>query len=398
MIPKTIEKQHVLQALEEIDHDGYDSRYTSTKHDLSYNGKLYPPKYVVSRSAYYAEGTAYPLSKFSGGPETNSFLKSRGFSTVEKAGQKSEANFWIFQGSPKIYDIVGALRDNAVKTWSVKAHKSKIKTGDKVILWSTGADSGCYALGTVSSDVENRTDDPSELKYYYDTPVSGASDRVEIRVDYNFCDNPILKTKLMDVSSFEDFNGGNQGTNFTATKEQYDTILSSVSVEVSGIRVSKSIYDAVLEERTAIDSILADETFKGGERESIVKTRIGQGKYREMLKSVWDSKCAVTGCDMTEILIASHIKPWSESDEGEKVDPYNGLLLTPNLDKLFDQHRISFDDEGTVIIPDSIPPYTQIQLGLRPGMKISKLHDRHKPYLEHHRAKFYEQQEKAKRV
>src|SRR5690554_2155181 len=55
-------------------------------------------------------------------------------------------NYWIFQGNPNIFDFKTALRDEVLTSWTVTAHKDKIKTGDKVILWITGNKSGCYAL------------------------------------------------------------------------------------------------------------------------------------------------------------------------------------------------------------------------------------------------------------
>jgi len=143
-----------------------------------------------------------------------------------------------------------------------------------------------------------------------------------------------------------------------------------------------------IEERDEIEKLLAMTDLKGANRETVVKTRVGQGKFRELLKVVWSNKCAVTGCDITDILIASHIKPWAESNENEKVDPYNGLLLTPNLDKLFDQYMISFDDDGVIMIPESISNYSKIQLGIRNGMKIVGLSEQHKLYLKAHRLKF----------
>ena len=77
------------------------------------------------------------------------------------------------------------------------------------------------------------------------------------------------------------------------------------------------------------------------ERESIVKSRIGQGQFRESLLDYW-STCAVTGCQEPKLLRASHIKPWSKSEVTERLSLYNGLLLSPTLDICFDSGFISF--------------------------------------------------------
>jgi hypothetical protein len=64
-----------------------------------------------------------------------------------------EPNYWVFQGNPSQYDIAGSLRNGQLATWMVKAHKSAIRIGDKVILWVSGSGGGCFALATVASEV-----------------------------------------------------------------------------------------------------------------------------------------------------------------------------------------------------------------------------------------------------
>ncbi|TXG36971.1 MrcB family domain-containing protein [Seonamhaeicola maritimus] len=141
---------------------------------------------------------------------------------------KQKTNYWVFQGNPKIYNVTNSLQDNALTTWSVKAHKDKIKKGDKVIIWVTGDVSGCYALAKVTSSVYNAFDDDSQTKYYTDKSLNIKSDRVNIEVEYNITQSPILKSDLSEFNSFEDFKGGNQGTNFSATRQQYSTILKLI--------------------------------------------------------------------------------------------------------------------------------------------------------------------------
>ena len=79
------------------------------------------------------------------------------------------------------------------------------------------------------------------------------------------------------------------------------------------------------------------------EKWAIVKQRIGQGAFRKQLMEKWKG-CSVTGYEQSEILVASHIKPWSESSDEEKLDTNNGLLLVANLDKAFDQGLITFEN------------------------------------------------------
>lgn len=86
------------------------------------------------------------------------------------------------------------------------------------------------------------------------------------------------------------------------------------------------------------------------DRATLVMARLGQGKYRKELLALWDGKCAVTGCAASEVLRASHAKPWRISDNGERLDPHNGLPLVANLDALFDAGLIGFDNDGKMRI------------------------------------------------
>lgn len=141
----------------------------------------------------------------------------------------TEVNYWVFQGNPKYYDIVKSIQDENLKTWSVKAHKDKIKKGDKFILWATGPQSGCYALGEIISDVFEGINDDVELQYYLTEDDNSPNNRVQISITNDFTNNPILKSDIEGNSIFESFKGGNQGTNFNATKEQFEFFINGNS-------------------------------------------------------------------------------------------------------------------------------------------------------------------------
>jgi putative restriction endonuclease len=116
-----------------------------------------------------------------------------------------------------------------------------------------------------------------------------------------------------------------------------------------------------------------------------VSARIGQGKFRLDLVEYW-GKCAVTGYSDITMLVASHIKPWSESTPAERLDKYNGLLLLPNLDRAFDNGLISFRDDGLILISSKL--VAPSDLSLSTGMKVD-LAKQHKAYLAFHRDLIY---------
>ncbi len=139
--------------------------------------------------------------------------------------QKPIENYWIFQANPELYDIEKALKDNVLKTWSVSSHKKSIKKGDKAILWVTGKEGGCFGLLEVTSKVEKRKNNQVELPYYTKDYKNQNKDRVSVEVIHDFSINPISKKHIKDLVEFDNFNAGNQGTNFKATQEQYESFL-----------------------------------------------------------------------------------------------------------------------------------------------------------------------------
>lgn len=126
------------------------------------------------------------------------------------------------------------------------------------------------------------------------------------------------------------------------------------------------------------------------ERDSVVKSRIGQGQFRQSLIEYW-SACAVTGCKELKLLRASHIKPWSECGDIERLSLYNGLLLSPNLDVCFDAGFISFDDLGHILISNKISDNDLQALSINREMKLSNVSSEHKKYLQYHRKHIYKQ-------
>ncbi len=121
-------------------------------------------------------------------------------------------------------------------------------------------------------------------------------------------------------------------------------------------------------------------------QKAIIEARVGQGIFREQLINLWKG-CCVTGFDYIPILVASHIKPWKYSNNEERLDKFNGFLLLPNLDKLFDLGLITFDFSGNIIISDKIKNYEA--LGLSKNMNI-KIREENKKYLEYHQNNIFQ--------
>ena len=147
---------------------------------------------------------------------------------------------------------------------------------------------------------------------------------------------------------------------------------------------NKKDYSGVVSKKRKQNYSKPNET----ERIGLVTTRVGQGWYRQEILKKWDNKCGVTGSGLKEILISSHIVPWRDSNQDEKLDSDNGILLSPNLDGLFDRYLITFKDSGRIIISNRINTNDLNRLGINQNMKLTQITDGMKPYLSRHRKIF----------
>lgn len=126
----------------------------------------------------------------------------------------------------------------------------------------------------------------------------------------------------------------------------------------------------------------------GTEVERLVRQRVGQNKFRDAMLDYWGGACAVTGVAIPEVLRASHAKPWAECEsDAERLDVFNGFLLSANLDALFDRFLISFDNQGALVIAPTLAEMDLLPLGIRPGMKLRWINALHQPYLALHRVR-----------
>ena len=133
-----------------------------------------------------------------------------------------------------------------------------------------------------------------------------------------------------------------------------------------------------------INSIENDRSLSETQRKQVISARVGQGHYRRTLIELWQGKCSVTGYSDTRLLIASHIKPWAVSSNSERLDPHNGLLLTPNLDKAFDSGLISFDprEDGRILLSPLLKDPNL--LGISAKLRLRELSEPTALYLKEH--------------
>ena len=123
--------------------------------------------------------------------------------------------------------------------------------------------------------------------------------------------------------------------------------------------------------------------------EALIDARIGQGQFRAALEREWNGACAVTGCGISQVLRASHIKPWEASSDAERLDFENGLLLSAHIDALFDKGLISFANDGKMLLSDQISIKDKTYFRLPKSLRV-KPSKRRMRFLEYHREHRFE--------
>lgn len=193
-----------------------------------------------------------------------------------------------------------------------------------------------------------------------------------------------LQTSTFVDAFFDIYNNQCSPAVFTVNKSASQSYMCKVPVGAASLifdQQNTPLMDVKVD--TESDSIEVDTS-----SEAIVKVRKGQQKFRQRIVKYWNGQCCLTGLDKTEILIASHIVPWELASNKERLDKFNGLLLSPNADKLFDKGFISFDKSGRLIKGSNITDDELAALGLNSSMKIKGLSEPHLKYLARHRVLF----------
>jgi hypothetical protein len=131
------------------------------------------------------------------------------------------------------------------------------------------------------------------------------------------------------------------------------------------------------------------------EKESLIRAKRGQGRYRQDLERV-EIGCRLTGTIDRRHLRASHIKPWRVCNDHEKLDPNNGLLLSPHVDHLFDRGYISFTDEGELLVSKALNPVVLSDWGLTASTGPKPFSAKQRVYLAFHRNSVFEKHGRSK--
>lgn len=188
-------------------------------------------------------------------------------------------------------------------------------------------------------------------------------------------------------SPLQDNGNGNQSYLFEISQQLFDALLNLSNHE--GLDILTNNFDASQNARELewISSQITDDEERETTTTNIAAARKGQGRFKSRVSYV-EKGCRVTGAKGQRYLVASHIKPWSKSNNIEKLDGYNGLLLSPHVDRLFDRGLISFSDDGDLLISKHCDP-SIVKAWVIEARNTGSFHDEQKSYLDYHRRNIY---------
>jgi putative restriction endonuclease len=191
---------------------------------------------------------------------------------------------------------------------------------------------------------------------------------------------------------------GNQGVYLTELPlELSDTLVKLIGVETQKLLDMNRVAEAEIPYRQQKDELSdwedhikseleADTEIPETERKALVKSRVGQGRFKLNVAQI-ERQCRITKVDRIEHLRASHLKPWRDSSNSERLDGENGLLLTPTIDHLFDRGFISFEDNGLLIISPvaHTPSLEKMGVPVSEKLNVGAFIEGQKQYLDFHR-------------
>jgi len=206
---------------------------------------------------------------------------------------------------------------------------------------------------------------------------------LEVPVNVRSKFDAILPLLPIKYSPFQADANGNQGYLYPCNEELTIKLLEIISdlniYQIDEEQLELAISTVSQTERNTFIPMLAET-----ETEVKTKIRLGQQKFRQGLLPLWDQKCALCEIELPELLRASYSKPWKDSTDFERVDPYNGVLLCCNHNALYENGFIAFDGQGRLHISSQIPEEDYEKYGIQPKMKIARKEE-NKPYFKWHK-------------
>ena len=304
--------------------------------------------------------------------------------------------WWVNQNQTYEYEVSGGF------LWSPKtkanggfnyfyATMEQVSPGDLVFSF---CDTQIKAIGVVQTpavtspkpDFRNAGSNWSDVGWY-------------VEVEFEELQNPIKPKDFMTqiiphlpekYSPLQQNGKGLQGIYLTEISSDFGNLLIDLTdANIVNIQNYLAPLSAIESELEINMEIMAKGIEGDLEKIQLVKARRGQGIFRANVRLV-EKGCRVTGVSNKKHLRASHIKPWSKSDNKEKISGYNGLLLAPHIDHLFDRGFITFSGSGNLLISDKLPAEVLSKWKIPEEINVGNFHKQQNVFLEYHLSEVFQ--------
>ena len=202
---------------------------------------------------------------------------------------------------------------------------------------------------------------------------------------------PLLPVKY---SAFQEYASGNSGYLYPCNEElamKFLELISSLNIftlEVEQLELAMEVVKKT--EHNPLLGLIAE-----AELEIKTKMRRGKEQFRESLLPLWNGECPLCGIAIDDVLKATHAKPWKDSSDAERLDPFNGVLLCANHSAMYSAGLVAFTGGGRLHISSRIPEEQYLLYGLRKGLKIP-VSPEHSSYLRWHKRIAFAEPRKVK--
>jgi len=349
-------------AIKEIDSTGIPAGREAAKLYISYDGKKYPAKYVVSLAGKYALGCDYCHKHLAEVRETTEFLKSKGFTIILKNKYENKPLALMLKARTEMYENIYLSFVKYGRTWirlTSPIGKKFAKLCEETIeengyLLAFGYEQKpvhkinyMLKIDNIFTDFNKKSQLPDYTAPEFYKRHDTDHDKLFYKVDYKYA-------SLLSVSHVEIVNPMDpcEFTNYSTSETLNITIAAHyyINTPVKYINSDSKIINAV---KTDNDNPVDSELNSLQEQDAKTKTmtsidyRLYQMKFRQCLLAVYEGKCAITGCDVSDALEAAHITPYM----GDKTnDVQNGLLLRADIQTLFDLGKITISPKDLRVI------------------------------------------------
>ncbi len=393
-----IDGTHVLRALDRLRSGEVPPRYlASTDYDVLVGVECFPPKQVIALAYHEATGHMPSPSEFKGEKDSPAFnkLEEFGYVVASKKGVRGRRYWWVNQNQTHRQEVGGGY------LWSPKVNTNggrnpfydfmkEVRPGDIVLSYFRQHISA-VGVALASAVTAPKPD-------FGKAGEAWASEGWLVDVDFKPLYAPFsprsvfenIRHLMPDKYSPLDRNGEGQQRYLTEITEALYVRLNELAGGGLEAETSSSLFDdeaAQVVEEAHAKGVEGRTDIGSTMKEQLVASRRGQGVFKKNVR-LNEKKCRVTGVTDERVLIASHIKPWSESNDFEKLHGCNGLLLSPHVDKLFDKGFISFSDQGELLLSPKMGPSVLAAWGIAFPLNVGPFLPEQCAFLAHHRNKF----------